>query len=176
MYSRKIAHETGHDLGARALVQLMWRAGLSDHAEVHHDDLFADDQRFGLVVRHTGHGQPEALLQRADLLAHRAAQPRIEVAERLVEEQHRRLEHERARHRHALLQAARQLTRQTRATLPMTRVASHASFITPTCTSTTSTPLLPSRTVAMAYLGNEFTSFSQRAISRLRSVLEPYFA
>ena len=63
------------------------------------------------------------------------------------------------------------------ATLPMTRGASHASFITPTCASTTtSTPLLPSRTVAMAYLGNEFTSFSQRAISRLRSVLEPYFA
>ena len=39
-----------------------------------------------------------------------------------------------------------------------------------------STPLLPSRTVAMAYLGNEFMPFSQRAISRLRSVLEPYFA
>src|ERR1019366_6121897 len=47
-----------------------------------------------LVVRDVGDGEAEALLQGTDLLAHRAAQTRVEVRERLVEEQHGRLEDE----------------------------------------------------------------------------------
>ena len=54
----------------------------------------------------------EALLQVADLLAHLPAQPRVEIGQRLVEQQHRGLEHQRARDRDALLLAARQLRRQ----------------------------------------------------------------
>ncbi len=108
----RLAHEGGDELAAGALVQLGRRAGLRDPAVVHHDDLVADRHRLGLVVRHVGDGQREAPLQRADLLAHRAAQPRIEVRQRLVEQQHRRLEHQRAGQRDALLLAARQLARQ----------------------------------------------------------------
>ena len=74
---------------AGLLVQLLRRAGLGDAAGVHHDDLVADRQRLALVVRDVGHGQLQALLQRADLLAHAAAQPRVEVGQRLVEQQHR---------------------------------------------------------------------------------------
>jgi hypothetical protein len=54
----------------------------------------------------------QALLQRADLLAHLAAQARVEVGQRLVEQQHRRLQHQRARQRHALLLAAGEFARQ----------------------------------------------------------------
>ena len=46
------------------------------------------------------------LLQLADLFAHAAAQVGVEVAQRLVEQQHFRLEDQRARQRHALLLAA----------------------------------------------------------------------
>jgi hypothetical protein len=45
------------------------------------------------------------LLQRADLLAHRAPQARVEIGQRLVEQQYRRLQHERASHRDTLLLA-----------------------------------------------------------------------
>ena len=48
------------------------------------------------------------MLQRAELVAHLGAQAGIEVAERLVEQQHLGLEHQRAGDRHALLLAARQ--------------------------------------------------------------------
>ena len=63
-------------------------------------------------MRDVGHGQLQALLQRADLLAHAAAQPRVQVGQRLVEQQHAGLQHQRARHRHALLLPAGELARQ----------------------------------------------------------------
>ena len=50
-----------------------------------------------------------SLLQLADVLAHAAAQLGVEIRQRLVEQQHLRLEHERARHRDALLLAAGEL-------------------------------------------------------------------
>jgi hypothetical protein len=69
-------------------------------------------KRLALVVRHVQHGEFQRLLQLADLLAHAPAQLGVEVGQRLVEQQHRRLQHQRARHRHALLLAARQLRGQ----------------------------------------------------------------
>ncbi len=62
-----------------------------------------------MVVRDVDNGEAQPLLEVADLVAHLPAQPRIEVRQRLVEEQHRRLEHERAGYRHALLLAAGEL-------------------------------------------------------------------
>ena len=50
----------------------------------------------------------EPPLQGAELVAHLRAQPRIEVAERLVEQQHLGLEHQGAGDRHPLLLAAGQ--------------------------------------------------------------------
>ena len=65
-------------------------------------------------MRDVDDGERQALLQVADLLAHLPAQPRVEVRQRLVEQQHAGLEHQRARDGDALLLAARELRRQTR--------------------------------------------------------------
>ena len=109
----RLAHEAGDEDAARPLVELARRAAPARPLpRVHDDDLVADRHRLVLVVRDVGDGQAEALLQAADLLAHRAAQARVEVRERLVEQQHRRLEDQRARERDALLLAARELARQ----------------------------------------------------------------
>ena len=59
----RLAHEAGDEFAARPLVQLARRAGLRDHAVVHHDDLVAHRHRLALVVRDVGHRQAEALLQ-----------------------------------------------------------------------------------------------------------------
>jgi hypothetical protein len=89
------------------------RAALRNQAvRAHHHDLVAHGQRLALVVGDIGHGQVEALLQAADFLAHLAAQARVQVAQRLVEQQHRGLQHQGPRQRHALLLAARELAGQ----------------------------------------------------------------
>jgi hypothetical protein len=92
----RLAHEAGDELARRPLVEIGGRALLGDPAAVHDDDAVAHRERLALVVRDVGDRQAEPLLQGADLLAHRAAQARVEVRERLVEEQHRGLEDERA--------------------------------------------------------------------------------
>ena len=56
--------------------------------------------------------RPSWLLQLADLDPHLLAQLGVEVGERLVEQQHVGPDDERARQRHALLLAARELARQ----------------------------------------------------------------
>ena len=64
-----------------------------------------------LVVRHVDHRHAEALVKPAHLELHLLAQLLVERAERLVHQHELRLEHERTRHRDALLLAARQLGR-----------------------------------------------------------------
>ena len=80
-------------------------------AFAHDDDAVGDGERLFLVVGDVDDGEPELLLQRADVLAHAAAQLGVEVGERLVEEQDLRLEHDGARHGDALLLAAGELAR-----------------------------------------------------------------
>jgi hypothetical protein len=90
------------------------RAALLGHDRVVHDDhRVGDGQRLLLVVRDVDHGQPQRLLQVADLLAHITAQLGVEVGQRLVEQQHPRLQHDGARDRDALLLAAGELVRVT---------------------------------------------------------------
>ena len=101
----------GEERRRRPLVEVARRALLLDAAGVHDDDAVGDRHRLLLVVRDVDHGEAEPLLQLADLLAHLAAQPGVEVAERLVEQQHRRLQHQGAGDGDALLLAARQLRR-----------------------------------------------------------------
>jgi hypothetical protein len=60
-------------------------------------------------------GDGEALVQATDLEAHLLAQARVEVGERLVEQQDLGLHHEGPRHRHPLLLAPRELARIARA-------------------------------------------------------------
>ena len=70
-------------------------------------DISVADREFFLALK----SDPKLtsfLLQRAELIAHLRAQPCVEIAERLVEQQDLRLEHQRTRDRDALLLAARQ--------------------------------------------------------------------
>ena len=73
--------EAGEEGRGRPLVELARAALLLDAAGVHHDDAVGDRQRLLLVVRDIDHGEAEALLQLADLLAHLAAQLGVEVAD-----------------------------------------------------------------------------------------------
>src|SRR5664280_2070193 len=99
----RLAHEAGDELARPPFVELVGRACLGDDAVIHDDDAIAHRKQPRLVVRDVGDGEAEALLQGTDLLAHRAAQTRVEVRERLVEEQHGRLEDEGAGECDALL-------------------------------------------------------------------------
>jgi hypothetical protein len=65
-----------------------------------------------LVVRDVDGGDREPPLQVADLVPHLHAQLRVEVGQRLVEEQHARTDDDRARERDALLLAAGELARE----------------------------------------------------------------
>jgi hypothetical protein len=100
------------DEGVRGLlVEVARGAFLRDPGVRHHDDAVGDGERLLLIVGHIGHGQVEVLLQFADFLADAAAQLGVEIGERLVEEQHLRLQHQRTGDRDALLLAARELGR-----------------------------------------------------------------
>ena len=81
-------------------------ADLLDHAVVHHRDAVGHGQRLALIVGDVDEGDADALLDRAQFGAHVLAQPQIERRQRLVEQQHLRLDRERAGDRDALLLAA----------------------------------------------------------------------
>ena len=105
------AEEVGDEHRPRLLVDLARRARLLDGALAHHRDAVAHRERFLLVVRDEHEGDPELGLQRLQLDLEVLAQPGVERAERLVEQQHARPEHERPRERDALLLAAGELRR-----------------------------------------------------------------
>ena len=69
-------------------------------------------QRLDLVVRHVDRGDAELALEPLELEAHRLAQLGVEVGQRLVEQQQRRLDDEGAREGETLLLAAGQLGRR----------------------------------------------------------------
>ena len=101
--------ERHHELVRRRLVELPRRAGLLDAAVVHDDDLLGDLHRLLLVVGDEDGGDVDLLVQPAQPLAQLRADLGVEGAEGLVEQQHLRLDRERARQRHALLLAAGEL-------------------------------------------------------------------
>ena len=76
---------------------------------VEHADAIGERERFAHVVRDDDHGLAQARLDAAELGVQLGAGQRIERAERLVHQQHRRIDRQRARHADALALAARQL-------------------------------------------------------------------
>ncbi len=108
----RVADEVGHEQARRLLVQLARRTGLRHHGIGHDDDAVRHGQRFLLVVGDVGDGQVELALQVPNILAHAAAQLGVQVRQRLVEQQHLRLQHQGAGDRHALLLATRELRGQ----------------------------------------------------------------
>ena len=120
-----LTDEIGDEARGRRLVQFTWAARLRHDGVVHHDDGVGDGQRLFLVVCHVDRGQAQGALELADLLAHVAAQLGVQVGQRLVEQQHARLEHQGARHCHALLLPARELVWVTRAQRLQAHQAQH---------------------------------------------------
>ena len=92
--------------------QLLRRADLADHAVLQHHDAVGQRQRLLLVVRDVDRGGAERRVDAADLGPHLEPQLGVEVGERLVHQHQRRLDHDGARDRHALLLAAGELARQ----------------------------------------------------------------
>ena len=102
-------HEVGDHAVCRVGIDLERRAVLLQAPAAHHRDLIGERQRLGLVVRDVDEGDAGAALQLLELGAHALAQLGVEIGQRLVEQQDRRLDHQRARERDALLLAAREL-------------------------------------------------------------------
>ena len=75
-------------------VDLAWRAQLLEAAVRHHADPIGDRQRLLLVVGDEQRRHAELQLEAADLLAEVDAHLGVERRQRLVEEQHGRLDHE----------------------------------------------------------------------------------
>ena len=105
------AEEVGDELGPRALVELGGRAGLLDPARVHHGDGVGHGHGLLLVVRDVHERDADVLLDALELDLELLAQPQVERAERLVEQQRPRAVDERAGERDALLLAAGELSR-----------------------------------------------------------------
>jgi hypothetical protein len=107
--------EEGRHEGVRwVLVDLPRWPDLAHLPLVHDRDPVPEPHGLGLVVGHVDRGGADPLLELFQLVAGAGAQLRVEVRERLVEEENARLANERARQRDALALAARQLPRLAR--------------------------------------------------------------
>ena len=105
------AEEVGDEGRLRMLVDVTRRAELLHPAARHHGEPVGHRQRLLLVVRHVEERDADLALDALQLDLELPAQLRVERAERLVEQEHGRREHESPRERHALLLAARELVR-----------------------------------------------------------------
>jgi hypothetical protein len=108
---RRRADEARHEKRRRIVVDVDRAADLLDRALVHHDHAVGERHRLDLVVGHEDAGGLQLPVQLLDLQAHLHAQLRVEVGQRLVEQERGRLAHDRASHGDALALAARKRTR-----------------------------------------------------------------
>ncbi|EAR50929.1 hypothetical protein OG2516_13691 [Oceanicola granulosus HTCC2516] len=102
------ADEAGDEAVRRAVVEVHRAADLLDQAAVHHHDPVGERHRLHLVVGDVDRRGAEPLVQPGDLEAHLHPQRRVEVGERLVEQERLRLAHQRPPHRHPLALPARE--------------------------------------------------------------------
>ena len=85
------------DFGGRPIVDLQGVVSLlGDPPVIHDDDAVGKAKRFGLVVGDKDRRRPRDAADLLDLAPHVVTQPRVEVAERLVQQEHPRLDHQRA--------------------------------------------------------------------------------
>ena len=108
---RGIAEEAGDEQVHRPLVDLHRLVDLLNDAAIHHHDALPERHRFDLVVRDIDHRGAERAMQPRDFRSRRGAQLRIEIRQRLVEQEHLRMAHQRAAERDALTLPAGELSR-----------------------------------------------------------------
>ena len=106
-----VAEEVEDERRGRLIVDLVGRADLLDPPLVHHHDAVGHFERLFLVVGDEDAGDVQLVVQPAQPAAQLLAHLGVERAERLVEQQHARLDRQRARQRHALALAAGELRR-----------------------------------------------------------------
>ena len=112
MATWNVADEVRHVLVRGRADDLLGRSELDDASVAHDRDAVAEPERLGEVVGDEHHRLARLLLQAADLVLHVAADERIERAERLVVEHHRRVSGERAGDADPLLHPAGELVRE----------------------------------------------------------------
>ena len=105
------ADEAGHEQVVRALVELLGRPDLLELAVTHHRHPVAQGHGLGLVVRDVDHGGAEPPLDPGDLGAHLHPQLRVQVGQRLVHQERRRVADDGPAHRDPLPLAAGQVGR-----------------------------------------------------------------
>ena len=105
------ADERGDEEIVRPAVEDLRPVALQDAPVSHHRDSLSERHRLGLVVRHVHRRDAEPLMQLRERRPHADAELRVEVRQRLVEQERLRLAHDRAAHRHPLPLAAGQLGR-----------------------------------------------------------------
>ena len=104
----RAAHEAGDEAVGRAVIDLGRRAELLDLLVLHHRDPVGQGQGLDLVVRDVDHRRrAEALMQPLDLDPKLVAELGVEVGERLVEQEHGGVAHQRAADRDPLALARR---------------------------------------------------------------------
>ncbi len=107
----RAADKARHKAGGRFLVHFHRRANLLGDAFVHHHHALGEGHGFDLIVGHVQGGGVQATVQLLQLKTHLHAQLGVEVRQRLVEEEYRRIAHDGAPHCHALALAAGELAR-----------------------------------------------------------------
>ena len=108
---RRAADEAADEEVDGAVVERLRVGDLLELALAHDGDAVAHRHRLDLVVRDVDRRHAEVALEAGDLGAHLHAQLRVEVRERLVHQERRRLAHDRAAHRDPLALAARERAR-----------------------------------------------------------------
>src|SRR5205085_12486996 len=100
---RAAPDKPGDETVGRTLIEVALAADLADFTFGHHHETIRDGQRLFLVMRHHVGSQAKLTLQFADLDAYFLAQLRVEIGQRLVEQEHVRPDRERTGKRDALL-------------------------------------------------------------------------
>src|SRR5471032_1184732 len=110
----RLADELRHKTILRPLIRAIRRVDLRHAPRFHHDHAVTDGQRLRLIVRDHHRGGADLALNPAQFELHLFAQFGVEIRHGLIEQQYRRLDHQRTCNRNALPLAARQFTRITR--------------------------------------------------------------
>ena len=106
---RRRPDERGDEHVGRLVVEVLRRVDLLQVAVLEHGDPVAHRHRLDLVVGDVDRGDGEVALEAGDLGPHLDAQLGVEVGQRLVHQERRRLAHDRPAHRHPLALAAGEL-------------------------------------------------------------------
>ena len=84
------------------VIQFLRRPNLFDDAVIHDHHAISQGHGFYLVMRHIDRGGIHRLMHLLDFCAHLYAELGIQIGKRLIEQEHFRVAHNGAAHRHAL--------------------------------------------------------------------------